>query len=218
MPSNEIQDLREKILRSERLSETEKKEWIFLLSKMNPRQMADLDRILAEQTPIPANPVRPRLAGPNESDAMPRQNFPPPAPQMDAIKAQKIGEIKVTHPQKLTPPQSKPVPPPSRQKENVNSRPSVLADLRLLRVENLRQEPSVYVFLEKLGQQLADLRKQQGVAYEDILAAFESSPLYRAYLETGLRIMDDQKSGSLTHEEFEAMADFRGSLRKLAVR
>ncbi len=90
-----------------------------------------------------------------------------------------------------------------------------LGKLRALAVADLRQAPSVYVFLEDLAKKMNELKKYRELSLEQITSSFEQSPLYHTYLEAGLKIMDKQEFDRLSHSEFEAMADFRASLRKL---
>lgn len=90
-----------------------------------------------------------------------------------------------------------------------------LEKLQILTIADMRQAPSVYVFLESLGKKFKDLRERRVASAEELARALELSPLYKTYIDAGLKLMDAQNPDSLTHEEFEAITDFRMSLREL---
>ena len=77
----------------------------------------------------------------------------------------------------------------------------------------MREAGSVYTFLEALTKKMSEVKHKKGIGTDALIAAFEQSPLYRVYLESGLRIMGKGDS-ALTRSEFEAIADYRETLRK----
>lgn len=87
-------------------------------------------------------------------------------------------------------------------------------DLHSVTVMALRQAPSIFVFLEELGKKMKEAMARQNLNADEVMQSFEQSPLYKTYLEAGLKIMDGQEPATLTRSEFEAMTDFRTTLRK----
>lgn len=136
----------------------------------------------------------------------------------------RILSVRVSAKPALPPPPQKapPVPaPPSRTLAVPDARaktapaPETPAGLAALSVRQLRAAPSVYDFLEKLGQQIRDIRARGTSSAADIESALAASPLYDAYVQAGLRYMAGASEAALTREEFEAITDFRTKLRQI---
>ena len=159
-----------------------------MLPKMTVEQMKDLDRILSIRLPIRTEERK------NLKTEEPKNMTPPPSPSAVVIQKPRV-DIKG-------------ILPPKKERTDLSS-------ISALTLEQLREAPWVHVFLEKVKQQMDALLKSRTATMSEIIKAFEQSPLYQVYLQAGLKSLDGQKTESLSHEEFEAIADFRSSLNKL---
>ena len=63
MSPEQFQQIKQKIQSSTTLSGNEKREWLFLLPKMNPEQIKELDRILSIKMPSPTKTVEKSFGG-----------------------------------------------------------------------------------------------------------------------------------------------------------
>ena len=90
-----------------------------------------------------------------------------------------------------------------------------LSEIAKLAAAEIRKQPSVYVNLEKLHRDIKDIVANTDIVPRQIIAAFQSSPLYRDYLRTGLSLLNKDSNLPLSRDEFEAVADFHTSLKKL---
>lgn len=111
------------------------------------------------------------------------------------------------------------VPPPKAPLIRTNlqslAQISMVDDLKKIEIAHLRQGP--------LAQQLQTIRsKIFSIAQANRLypyytvSAFEQSPLFRAYLQTGSsKITENKTEGGLSQAEFEAIADFKKEIERL---
>ena len=90
-----------------------------------------------------------------------------------------------------------------------------LVNISHLSAADLRKPPSIYVCLENLRKQIDRIVDGGHTSSGEALAAFEKSPLHRDYLQTGIRFINHDETAPLSHEEFEALTDFRSSLKKI---
>ena len=217
MSPDQFQQIKQKIQSSTIVSPDEKKEWLFLLPKMNTDQIKELDRILSVHMPASTSSS---LGGPVVTND-----------HKEAIKEHKVAvqshvasnaESRIRNPapagrqvlgQKAIIKSKIQASPPS-------ARPTVSAvndpgKLRTLTVKDLRLASSVYTFLEALASRLKVLVKNKLTTPDEIAVAFEQSPLYRDYLDAGLTIMSGDEPSALGHHEIEAIADFRSSLKNV---
>jgi len=200
MSPENFTETKKKIEQSALLSSDEKKEWLFLLPKMNPEQIKELDRILSIKMPaskqesgIPASPV----GGENiEYEEKQKEEIKKAVPSRTVISQKTF---------------------PNYQFHITNStfQANDPGKLKMLSIKDLRLASSVYIFLEALGARLRVVVKNKLTTPDEIAIAFEQSPLYQDYLDAGLRIMAGEEPSLLNHHEIEAIADFRTSLRKI---
>ena len=141
-----IDTIKRKIEVSRLLSDGGKKDWILWLPKMNPAQIAKLDKFLSSSFPE------------SESEE----------------KLYKVGSLTVT---------------------------------------DLREAVSVYRFFERLNLDIRKLLATKQTTPGEIRKVFEACPLYKIYLDEGVKRMEGKGAEVLTQEEFEAITDFRASLK-----
>ncbi len=127
--------------------------------------------------------------------------MPPPSSSPPYKGGERVG---VVHPSLLPKADIKPAP----------ALPTDVESLKQINIEAMRKAPSVYLFLEELGKKMKDMVASRRASGETVRQAFEQSPLHRAYVSAGLKLMGGGESEILNHAEFEALADFRASLRK----
>ena len=201
--------LRNKIESSPVLTEKEKSEWLVLLPRMTAEHIKELDRILAVKSP-------PHLSSPTTGGGTLAKNFPPPRGEESkegGKKAVVFSSITSSPASPLHSPVGTIISTKPRVVSATETKAAEVAEFKLLTVEKMREAGSVYTFLETVTKKMVKIKHKKGVGTDALIAAFEQSPLYHAYLESGLRIMG-QGDSPLTRSEFEAMADFRESLRK----
>ena len=56
---------------------------------------------------------------------------------------------------------------------------------------------------------------EKNIIIDDIIDAYEKSPLHKLYLESGIKLINREKNTILSREQFEALTDFRSNLRSL---
>lgn len=188
--------IKNKITESSILSEREKQEWLFLLPKMGPEQLKELDRILSLKLPS-------SVVNPSPSRPSPRPVTAAPSPAA-AGEGNNVGQRPLSP---LLPPH--PVP-----KEERAPQPS-LAFLTAMSAESMRSSPSIYAFFESITAKIKELRATGNYTTQEVGQAFEKSPLFRTYLAAGNKILEGQSQQVLTQQEFEIVSDFRAGLRKL---
>ena len=92
---------------------------------------------------------------------------------------------------------------------------TALVQITSLTATDIRKPPSIYVNLEKVHTDLEDIVANTDISPRQIIAAFQSSSLYRDYLRTGMSLLNKDTNPPLSHDEFEAVTDFHSSLNKL---
>lgn len=243
-------NLKQKINQSTILSDSEKKDWLFLLPKMREEQLLELDKILSVQVPTsttqepsPTTPAAfaaspPRTGGGEFSTAIhPSVIHPHTTPPMadgegvhgDATPPVKQKETEVRRPILASlPKEDEAIPERS-------SRPDFTSELAMttLSTEAMRKAPSVYEFFDDLAARMILKIRNHETTAQEVIASFQASPLYKAYIKTGIEFLSNtnalsrsEPTGSttgawgrdpeaLTRSEFEAVADFRTSLKKI---
>jgi len=240
MSPEQFKSIKQKIEQSSILSPSEKKEWLFLLPRMTAEEIKELDRMLSLN--IPAAHSAPAAAAPVHSGSprhhfwsdlrkRPEQNMEsrisniekrtPPQPSREATagtappsRVQAGDKPKQQIPQ---PPYSTFNIPHSIRRPDIIPKhlpPTETASLTTLSVTDLKKAPSVYIFLETLNETISAMLAKN-ISVDVIHDAYEKSPLHKAYLTSGIKLLSRQKSEALTREEFEALTDFRTSLKKL---
>ena len=224
----DVNTIKNKILTSANLSESEKREWLFLLPKMSAEQLEELDQIISINIPIaqkPATPVSPPVKPAHPTTPIVPKNpitpitkiAPKPAatpPVKPYIKPQPVAK-----PAPIVP--AKPVSPlPSSAellREESAARKSTNPDLlkiQHLSLPDLRKETSPYNYLEKIMDEIKNLIQMRRVNVNQVEEVLEQSPLYKIYLQEGINRLAGQ-AGTLSQEEFECLTDFRHALKKL---
>ncbi len=222
MSPTEFTEIKQKIESSPILNDQEKREWLYLLPRMNEEQMGELERILSVKLP-PAQkspaasvppPALPPLREARDRGISPHQVFsaaqkhpivpplkpPRPQPFSSGIRREKSGPADPTA-----------VP---REAEKAAWSPE-LNQLALLSVSALRQSSSPGAFFTEVRSTIKNLLAGNLARSEQIAKAFDQSPLQKAYLDSGWKIMENAGGAELTQKELEAMTDFRSSLRKI---
>lgn len=195
MAPEEFTQIKHRIEDSSILSDQEKKEWLFLLPKMSAEQIKELDRVLSIKMPV-------------------QKSTPSSSPPSHG--GERVGVISPVRPPISAPqPAMTPSPPPPHEGEKKWGSQSVLPGIRSLTVEKMRSNLSVYRFLEQLAATIRSMLEKKVASREEIKQAFEQSPLYKAYLDSGLKIMSGERHEILSRDEFEALADFREALKKI---
>ncbi|OGE91893.1 MAG: hypothetical protein A3A83_00465 [Candidatus Doudnabacteria bacterium RIFCSPLOWO2_01_FULL_48_57] len=211
MSPEQFTQIKNRIQSSSILSDSEKKEWMFLLPRMNAEEIKELDRILSLKLPMPPAASHPaRLA----SESVAGRHF-----WSDLWK--RHSENKQA---------SRPVPPaPSLPVANPPARlqplrrPDVIpkqvplqetTKLSALSFEDIGKYPSIYVFLDELTESIKAML-EKNIIIDDIIDAYEKSPLHKLYLESGIKLINREKNTTLSREQFEALTDFRSNLRSL---
>ena len=92
---------------------------------------------------------------------------------------------------------------------------AALSSITRLTAADIRKAPSIYVNLEKAHKAIEEIVANTDIEPRQIITAFQSSPLYRDYLRTGMLLLNRDSNSPLSHDEFEAVADFHSSLKKL---
>ncbi|MDP3993813.1 MAG: hypothetical protein U1C57_00815 [Candidatus Doudnabacteria bacterium] len=199
MSPDQFQQIKNKIEQSTILAPDEKREWLFLLPKMNTDQIKELDRILSVHMPVVTQEHKEAIQDHKAavqshvaSITEPRIRNPAPAGRQELGQKASKPQVQQT---------AAPVNDPGK--------------LGTLTVKDLRLASSVYTFLEALATRLRVLVKNKLTTPDEITVAFEQSPLYRDYLDAGLTIMSGDEPSALGHHEIEAIADFRTSLKKI---
>lgn len=193
-PDNFVQ-IKEKIQTSPILTSDEKKEWLYLLPKMKPEQIKELDRVLSI-----------RISGLLSKPDKPVRPAPPP-------------HSPVTAPVPLVPPSPPPAAPAApeeaREEPNLPVTKAPSFGLDNLDIGSMKKASSVYTYLEALSKQMRELLAQNAATPEQIETAFEQSPLFKAYLDAGLAIMAGEEPQDLGKTEFEAITEFREALKEI---
>lgn len=201
-------NLKEKILQSNILSDIEKKDWLFLLPKMNETQIAELQRILAVHLPeetqkLSTSPgLSATLSRPGEGQGVrihPSVIHPEAAP-LPNQKVEKVFEKPLAH--------NSPQP-------SLTPREGVSAQAGGLTVEALRAAKSVYEFFDDLAARMVVRIKNRETTPAQIISTFQDSAIYQAYVQAGKEMLEGREPQALTRSEFEAVADFRTSLKKI---
>ena len=208
MSPEQFTQIKNRIQSSSILSDSEKKEWMFLLPRMNAEEIKELDRILSLR--LPAQQQTPATT----QNHSPRHHF-----WSDLWK--RHSENKQA---------SRPVPPaPSLPVANPPARlqplrrPDVIpkqvplqetTKLSALSFEDIGKYPSIYVFLDELTEGIKAML-EKNIIIDDIIDAYEKSPLHKLYLESGIKLINREKNTTLSREQFEALTDFRSNLRSL---
>lgn len=138
-------------------------------------------------------------------------------PKMSADQVRELDKILSVPAGKLAvfpslPAKSRPALPPA-PKAGKPSGPA--AEMAALSVQQLRAAPSIYDFLQKLGQRIRELSASRAATAQQLEAALEQSPLYRSYIQSGVNLLAPGATAELTVAEFEAITDFRAELQKL---
>jgi len=200
MTPGDFSTIRSRIESSSFLSAPEKNEWLLALPHMTAEHIKELDRILAIKAPGVATSDKRLATGAEKAEPNPKSPIPGRPPASSAGVSPLQAPVGTIIESKI---------PAVRKAE---SDPADAAELRSITLEKMRQAGSIYTFLEDLAHKASEARKRTHTSVDTLIMAFEHSPLYRAYLESGLNIMKKQ-DGPLTRSEFEAMADFRTNLR-----
>jgi len=201
--------LKQKIEQSSILSDKEKKEWLFLLPKMNQEQIEELDRIVSIKLPEAKKPAPEIKPAPSPVKVTPA---PKPELKLTDIKPQvqpPIQQPKV-EPKLVEVKPAAPAVEPTPVAVKANPETAAYSAIKL---EDLHRAPSVYIFLEELEKKMKN--QSERTNFYDMVTAFETSPLYKAYLASGLGFMAGKKDQDLSHEEFEAIADFHAAIKRL---
>ena len=224
--------IKQKIETSTILSPQEKKEWLFLLPKMNAEQIDELDRILSVHMPARQSPDgSSRMAGeperkwevgsgkPENKGEIEKGLTSPALPSTPIVPSGLVSEGKkkiiIKPPVSLKPARENLIPKTiQREEAPVKTAPDPqVSSFSEVSLAEMRSAPSVYAFLEDLHGKIKN-QTARGSAASDIWAAFERSPLYRVYLICGVKFMNGEKTADLSREEFEAIADFRSQLKR----
>lgn len=171
------------------------------LTDLPPPRPPWADRDLQPPQPPPALHITPPSVSEATSLPQPVISIPIPAPPAEYANLNDAPE---------SPLESVSLPPPTSFAAPTRS----VEDLHSVTVAAMRQAPSIFVFLEELGKKMKETMARQNLNADEVMQSFEQSPLYKVYLEAGLKIMDGQEPATLTRSEFEAMTDFRAALRK----
>jgi len=198
MSPGDFTTLRNKIESSPVLSDQEKSEWLVMLPHMTAEHIKELDRILAIREPSTQERKNQKTEEPKTLRAREPASSPPTIHHLPSTFRPPVGTIISTKP---------------RVVNAVESNAADVEEFKELTVEKMREAGSVYTFLEALTKKMSEVKHKKGIGTDALIAAFEQSPLYRVYLESGLRIMGKGDS-ALTRSEFEAIADYRETLRK----
>lgn len=216
MTPTDFAAIKQKIETSSLLSAREREEWLYLLPRMSEDQVKELDRILSIHLPPKEQslPKPPPAKLPEKKIELP--HILPPKPE------------KAEHEERGMPPRpsGKPLSQifSARNKEAVSevsgAVPSAklldeFKDLRSISLSDLRAASSAQAYFTNLRTKIYYLLEQNVGRGVEIAQAFEQSPLYREYLESGLKKMSGEEGASLSSDELEALTDFRRSLRKL---
>ena len=170
----------------------------------------------APQAPAPTIMNRPRISEPPAPPAQkniesrilniekPKPQIPLPVKKESTIPKADIPNSKFN------------IPASIRRPDAIPQKPVIpeLAKLASLSMEDLRRESSIYVFLENLNQYILSLIAKR-IPAEEILLAFEKSPLHKSYLKVGMALLNHEKNTELSREEFETLTDFRTNLKRL---
>lgn len=220
--AGELDKIKEKIRQASILSSDEKEEWLFLLPRMTEEQIKELDRILSIKMPsLGISAQQPKTANSDLRFAIRKE---PPQPSQSPIANRQLpdeGLYRSTIAElarKRQPPKEIYLPPLPET--------SLVPQISSLSIVDLRQALSVHAFLEEVAEKMRSLLTTRQATAAQIMIAFEQSPLYRGYLETGLKILSPHPSsptrgeemkegGGLSLQEFEAIADFRASLKRI---
>lgn len=239
-----MSELKQKIKGSNLFSPTERQEWLYLLPRMTEEQIKELERILSIKLPGlptggPATPERP-YAGVQRSEVSKGDASRPSGAGRDQISVIRPPTSDLRIPQSETkpvpapkpivprPPMEKPKPwlkpplarpadaviIPSKAEPIPLPVPEELKKLRTLDVSDLRRVPSAQAFFTGLRTKISEIKDKGIGSSAEITLAFEQSPLYKAYLESGLKQIEGQEGALLNQKELEALTDFRRSLRK----
>lgn len=226
----DLESIKNKIHSSATLTETEKQEWLFLLPKMSSEQIEELERILSIKIPVTskqagikeesnvAEAFRPPLANSEQRLAISKI---PQSPDENLYRST-IEELKKKH-------QEAPPPSPNYQLRTPKlALPQIaeLNELKSLSVQDLKRAPSLKEFLQEVAAKMQSAIRSRIANFEQVVMAFEQSSLIAAYLDAGLRLLSPHPSsptrgeemkegGGLSRQEFEAIADFRASLKKI---
>ena len=222
------------------LSDKERKEWLYLLPRMNDEQARELDRILSVKVPSPSSPS-PQSSTAAPSPAMPtgrqargegnmektiRHPLPPMKREIPVSRAERVHMDSIVPKATLFPSPSSgeggrrsDEGQPSPRRSNVAPSPvqgegNKVSSFANLTLKDLQAAPSVHIFLEELNGQIKNALAVKIQTAENIVADFEKNEIYQAYIQTGMDLMSG-KPGKLNREQFEAIADFCATLQHL---
>lgn len=216
----DLSEIKNKIQASSLLSDSEKKEWIFLLPKMSEEQQQELVRILSIKMEAPQKP-KPDIQKP-EIQKPPMTPHPSPTaahPFPKTYPSVIDGTGSASIPSKMgtkverefTKPPIIPLTSPLMRGERGGSQ----AETPGLTIQDMRQARSLYEFFDSLAARWTVAVKNRQKSPEEITQTFETSPLYKAYVEAGKQMLEGRDPIQITKSEFEAIADFRTSLKKI---
>lgn len=239
----DLEEIKTKIKSSAILSDSEKSEWLFLLPKMTEGQKDELLRILEVRLPPPHPSGHPKnsegilgatpTSSPTRGEELKErgkteQTTPPSIPPLVSpdgtvgVRGGRGGAVTLS-------------PFEGRAGEGLASHSAfnippyggslVGRQNSELTVEAMRQAPSPYEFFDNLAARMAVEAKTGKKPRQEITADFQASPLYKEYIKAGMRMLESTptsspldlggEGGGLTRSEFEAVAEFRTSLKKI---
>lgn len=225
--------IKNKINNSSILSAAEKQEWLFLLPKMNETQIAELQRILSVQVPkseesrISNIEPRPPIPSPGLQPPSPKGEegySPVPTPSSHPLLAGEGQGVRIhtsvihhdTGPFRDSYETAPKIVDLARDNKAAIPVTSMsLSEIKGLSFVQMRQAQSVYEFFDDLGAKIAVIARSGQATAGDIIEAFEASPLYASYIKVGSEMLEGKQPILLSRSEFEALADFRTSLKKI---
>lgn len=169
-----------------------------MLPRMSAEELKELDRMLSLKLPtgVGARPAQP----PESVGAKPERSVFRPL----TLDRRQL-DIKPSGPRRpdfASPPAALPN--------------TALTKIAGLTAEDIRKPPSIYVCLEQVSREIQNLIRKTDINYAQVLEAFQRSPLYRDYLGAGIKLINNDPTASMSHEEFEAITDFHESLKNRA--
>lgn len=174
-----------------------------------PELSAHKEMVAAKPKVLP-KPVVPLAPKPAPRPAMPPKPKPmAPSVPLSAQKPIVVPRAYVPQAPSLAPIQPKPPMELGKPLTEINS----MDDLKMIDVKHLRLGP-VAAQLELIKTKIMTISKQSKVLPFYAVAAFEQSPLFRAYLAAGTAMVTGAKS-ELTQVEFEAVADLKKQIESL---
>lgn len=219
MAVDDLNIMRQKIEASTILSAREKEEWLYLLPRMAKPQLDELNQILSIKMPAAARgaKVEDRRSASLSTPVIARRSADEagsPGKSPDFLGWQAISSG-LPRPDKIGARNDRNIQSPPLINPKVEARLGTnLEHIDALTLADLRKYPTPEAFMAALMQQIHRLTEEEKKTLQDVSTEFEKSPLYRTYLQSGLRTIAGNQQDLLSQSEFEAIADFRAQLRR----